>query len=183
MWGDVAAMWWRILGLERWTEEMMELRIGQNMSQIQPCWEEINRSWIQMFSPHRLRMPRHTKLLCGVKCASPDASGPKFGSQEPMIKSSHWVFFWLLLYIFLDVAVLSYIPWQPTSLQEIILECQNIQIKQFPLSSIHDRICLMVYSKRLFPWWFKHFSWRFLALKLIRNSYSDLIYFLVPPRT
>jgi len=53
-------------------------------------------------------------------------------------------FFWLLLYIFLDVAVLSYIPWQPTSLQEIILECQNIQRKQFPLSSIHDRICLMV---------------------------------------
>jgi len=100
MWGDVAAMWWRILGLERWTEEMMELRIGQNMSQIQPCWEEINRSWIQMFSPQRLRMPRHTKLLCGVKCASPDASGPKFGSQEPMIKSSHWVFFFLALTLY-----------------------------------------------------------------------------------
>jgi hypothetical protein len=57
----------------------------------------------------------------------------------------------------MEVAVWSYIPWQPT-FKKIILEYQNLQGKQFHLSSIHDGIYLMVYSQRLFPWRFKLFS-------------------------
>jgi len=57
---------------------------------------------------------------------------------------------------------------------EIFLECQNCQEKQFPLSSILDRICLTVYSQGLFPWWFRHFSCGF-STKVIRDSGSDWV--------